>query len=87
VLRNSFGGTLRLCYFSTIILSIGGIPPFAGFWNKYYLLSLFFYSGNFILLGLVLITSVVSVFTIIRIIKIFFFEELKSKYFIFLNLG
>lgn len=65
-----------LAMFLTIFLfSLAGIPPFAGFWGKYYL----FYAAiqaNLIWLSIIGITlSVISVYYYIRVIVYMWFQE------------
>ena len=61
--------------FGLIIFSFGGLPPLAGFWSKYYLLCLLFYVGDLVLLCIILLTSILSIYNSIRIVKIIWFES------------
>ena len=60
--------------FTFFLLSLGGIPPFAGFWGKYYL----FYSaikGNLIWLSVIaIVLSVVSIYYYLKIIVLMWFK-------------
>jgi NADH-quinone oxidoreductase subunit N len=75
-----FTGLTQMFYLTIVIFSMAGIPPFAGFFGKYFLL-LEAYNAD--LLGLVifaLATSLISAYYYIRIIKISFFETTSIDY-------
>jgi NADH-quinone oxidoreductase subunit N len=57
-----------------ILLSMAGIPPLAGFFGKYYLLLHAQEQGLYGLVIAALMTSLVSTYYYLRIIKIFWFE-------------
>jgi NADH-quinone oxidoreductase subunit N len=74
---------------SIIIFSIAGLPPFGGFYTKYFiLLDLINIKAYFVVL-FILLLSVISTFYYIRIIKIIFFNKNlvlnKEYYFNFQN--
>lgn len=69
VMYPAFGWVL-----ATIMLSMAGIPPLAGFFGKYYIL---LHAQQQSLYGLVivgLLTSLISTYYYLRLIKIMFFE-------------
>jgi NADH:ubiquinone oxidoreductase subunit 2 (subunit N) len=69
-----FTGITQMFYFSIVIFSMAGIPPFAGFFGKYLLLLEAFNAGLLSLVITALATSLISAYYYIRIIKISFFE-------------
>ena len=58
-----------------IMLSMAGIPPFAGFFGKFYIFTAAIESKLFILAIIGVLSSVVAAFYYIRIIKVIYFEE------------
>jgi len=62
-----------------IMLSMAGIPPFAGFFGKFYIFIAALESELFILAILGVISSVISAYYYLRIIKIIYFDENKSS--------
>ncbi|KGF73012.1 NAD(P)H-quinone oxidoreductase subunit 2 [Neosynechococcus sphagnicola sy1] len=60
---------------SICLLSLGGIPPFAGFFGKLYLFWAGWRAGAYGLVLLGLITSVVSIYYYIRVIKMMVVKE------------
>lgn len=59
---------------SIILFSMIGIPPFAGFFTKLYILKFLLESQNFFLLSMALLATVVSSFYYLRVIKIMYFD-------------
>lgn len=57
------------------LLSLAGIPPFAGFFAKFFILYSICSQKSYILYLLVIFLSVVSTFYYLKIVKIFFFDE------------
>jgi NAD(P)H-quinone oxidoreductase subunit 2 len=55
--------------FSIYLLSLGGIPPFAGFFGKLYLFSAAWESNYYTLVFIGLFTSVISIYYYLRLIK------------------
>lgn len=69
--RNPILGT----FFSVFLLSLAGIPPFAGFWGKYYLFY-FAIKSNLIWLSIVaILLSLVSLYYYLKIIVYMWFQE------------
>ena len=58
-----------------IFFSIAGLPPLAGFFGKLYILISAIESKLYILSIVAILTSIVSAFYYLRIIKIIFFDE------------
>jgi NADH-quinone oxidoreductase subunit N len=57
------------------LLSLAGIPPFAGFLGKYMVFSLAMWKGNGFLVLLGVVTSLIGVFYYFRVIIAMFFKE------------
>ena len=57
------------------LLSLGGIPPFAGFFGKIYLFWAGWQAGIYGLVLLGLITSVISIYYYIRVVKMMVVKE------------
>ena len=55
--------------FSIYLLSLGGIPPFVGFFGKLYLFSAAWESNFYTLVFIGLFTSVISIYYYLRLIK------------------
>ena len=60
---------------TVMMFSIAGIPPLAGFYSKAYLFFAAMSSSQYLLAFLGVITSVVSCFYYIRLVKIMYFEK------------
>lgn len=65
---------LTLCL-SVCLLSLGGIPPLAGFFGKLYLFWAGWQAGAYWLVLLGLITSVISIYYYIRVVKMMVVKE------------
>jgi NADH-quinone oxidoreductase subunit N len=68
---------MALCL-SLLMFSSAGIPPLAGFFSKFYIISATISSGFLILAIIAIIFSVVSAFYYLRIIKIIYFDKPKD---------
>ena len=64
----------------TILFSLAGIPPLAGFFAKFYIFMSVIESGMFGLAIVGLVTTVVSAYYYIRIVKIMYFDESKKPF-------
>ena len=73
-------------YFS-IFLSMGGIPPFAGFLGKYYLFLAAIHAELYILAFIGLLISAASMFIYLKIIKVAIFEVISSPKLVYLNMS
>jgi len=60
---------------SLCLLSLGGIPPLAGFFGKLYLFWAGWQAGAYVLVLLGLITSVISIYYYIRVVKMMVVKE------------
>ena len=63
-----------------ILFSLAGIPPLAGFFAKFYIFMSVIESGMFTLAIIGLVTTVISAFYYIRIIKIMYFDSSKKPF-------
>lgn len=68
---------LALCI-SVLIFSTAGIPPLAGFFSKFYIISSMISSSLLIFAVIAVIFTVISAFYYLRIIKIIYFDEPKN---------
>lgn len=66
--------------FSTIFLSIAGIPPLLGFFNKYLVLYSLIDAQAYLTAFLAVILSIISAYYYLRIVKMMLFEKLNPKY-------
>ena len=73
--------------FLIILFSLAGIPPLAGFFAKFYIFLSVIESQMYTLAIIGLITTVVSAFYYLRIIKIIYFDEPKEVFDIGQNFG
>ena len=64
-----------------IMFSMAGIPPFAGFFGKFYIFMAAVEADLILLAVLGVISSVISAYYYLRIIKIMYFDENKSSSF------
>ena len=62
------------------MISLAGIPPFAGFFGKFYIFIAALQSGLIYLAILGVLASVISAYYYLRIIKIMYFEESQFIY-------
>ena len=73
--------------FLTIMFSLAGIPPLAGFFAKFYVFISVIESGMYTLAIVGLLSTVISAFYYLRIIKIIYFDEVKNSFDKIKNLG
>jgi NADH-quinone oxidoreductase subunit N len=66
--------------FAIFMFSMAGIPPFAGFWGKYFIFAAAVQSGMWTLAVLGVLISVIGAFYYIRIIKVMYFDETKEAF-------
>ena len=57
------------------MFSMAGIPPFSGFWGKYFIFTAAVQQGMWLLAVIGVLTSVIGAFYYIRIIKVMYFDE------------
>ena len=70
-----------------ILFSLAGLPPLAGFFAKFYIFMAVIESGMYTLAIVGLVTTVVSAFYYIRIIKIMYFDDPKKPFESFKDYG
>ena len=63
-----------------LMFSLAGIPPFAGFFAKFYVFLAAINSGLYMLAVIGVLTSVVAAYYYLRIVKIMFFDEPKDAF-------
>ncbi len=63
-----------------ILFSLAGIPPLAGFFAKFYIFVAVIESGMYALAIIGLVTTVISAFYYIRIIKVMYFDDAKKPF-------
>jgi NADH-quinone oxidoreductase subunit N len=73
--------------FLIIMFSLAGIPPLAGFFAKFYVFMSVIENGMYTLAIVGLLTTVISAFYYLRIIKIIYFDEIKNSFDKIKNLG
>jgi len=73
--------------FLIIMFSLAGIPPLAGFFAKFYVFMTVVESGMYTLAIIGLLSTVISAFYYLRIIKIIYFDEIKESFDTIKNLG
>ena len=61
--------------FAAILFSMAGIPPLAGFFGKWMVFAAAVNSGMFLLAVIGVLTSVVSAYYYVRIVKVMYFDE------------
>ena len=62
-------------WFTVFMFSMAGIPPFSGFWAKYFIFTAAVQSGLWALAVIGVLTSVVGAYYYIRIIKVMYFDQ------------
>jgi len=65
---------------TAVMFSMAGIPPLAGFWGKFYVFMAAVQAGLWTLSIIGLVTSVVSAFYYLRVIKVMFMDEPKGEF-------
>jgi NADH-quinone oxidoreductase subunit N len=73
--------------FLIIMFSLAGIPPLAGFFAKFYVFMTVIESGMYTLAIVGLLSTVISAFYYLRIIKIIYFDEIMNPFDKIKNLG
>ena len=62
-------------WFTIFMFSMAGIPPFSGFWAKYFIFTAAVQSGLWTLAVIGVLTSVIGAYYYIRIIKVMYFDQ------------
>ena len=70
-----------------LLFSLAGIPPLAGFFAKFYIFMSVINAKMYIFAVIGLVSTVISAFYYLRIIKIIYFDEKKEKFDIDKNFG
>jgi NADH-quinone oxidoreductase subunit N len=65
---------------AVFMFSMAGIPPFSGFWGKYFIFVAAVQSGLWVLAVIGVLTSVVGAYYYLRIIKVMFFDEANEAF-------
>ena len=73
--------------FLIIMFSLAGIPPLAGFFAKFYVFMSVIESGMYTLAIVGLLSTVISAFYYLRIIKIIYFDEISNPFDKIKNVG
>jgi NADH-quinone oxidoreductase subunit N len=66
--------------FAIFMFSMAGIPPFTGFWGKYFIFTAAVQSGLWTLAVIGVLTSVIGAFYYIRIIKVIYFDAAEAPF-------
>ncbi len=61
-------------WMAIFMFSMAGIPPFSGFWGKYFIFTAAVQSGLWALAVIGVLTSVIGAFYYIRVIKVMYFD-------------
>ena len=69
---------ISLCV-AIIMLSMAGVPPFAGFFGKFYIFISAVEANLYFLAIIGVLSSVISAFYYLRIIKVIYFDDLKEN--------
>jgi NADH-quinone oxidoreductase subunit N len=64
---------------AVLMFSTAGIPPLAGFFSKFYILSAAMSRGLLIYAIIAIIFSVISAFYYLRVIKVMYFDNVKTE--------
>jgi NADH-quinone oxidoreductase subunit N len=67
-------------WLTVFMFSMAGIPPFSGFWGKYFIFTAAVQSGMWALAVIGVLTSVVGAFYYIRIIKVMYFDPPEAAF-------
>jgi NADH-quinone oxidoreductase subunit N len=69
---------------SIVFLSLAGLPPFAGFFSKFYVLLVAHHYGHYLAVFVGICTSLISAYYYLRVIKLLWFEEnISTPHFVF----
>jgi NADH-quinone oxidoreductase subunit N len=72
----SFGyKSIDIIVFVLLVFSLAGVPPFPGFYSKFYILLYAVQLQNWIIFSIGILTSILSVIYYLRLLKIMFFEK------------
>merc|ERR1712037_376103 len=60
------------------LLSLGGLPPFSGFFGKYLFFKSLLFSDMYIIALFLIVFSLLSIYYYVKIVKIIFFDSKKK---------
>ena len=63
---------------AVLMFSSAGIPPFLGFFSKFYIISSAISSGLLLYAIVAILFSVISAYYYLRVVKVMYFDEAKS---------
>ena len=66
------------CMFLILMFSLAGIPPFLGFWGKWFVLQELIHAGLFEVAVIAVFLSIIGAYYYLRIIKLMYFDRAKS---------
>jgi NADH-quinone oxidoreductase subunit N len=66
--------------FAVFMFSMAGIPPFTGFWGKYFIFTAAVQSGLWTLAVIGVLTSVIGAYYYIRIVKVIYFDAAEEAF-------
>lgn len=72
--RNPWFAFIMLC----IMFSMAGVPPFVGFWAKWYVLKELVASGFVTLAAIAVIFSIIGAYYYLRVVKLIYFDKADS---------
>ena len=70
-IRNSWFAFIMLC----LMFSMAGVPPFLGFWSKWFVLKELIASGFIELAIIAVFFSIIGIYYYLRIVKLMYFDE------------
>jgi NADH-quinone oxidoreductase subunit N len=67
-------------WLTVFMFSMAGIPPFSGFWGKYFIFTAAVQSGMWALAVIGVLTSVIGAYYYVRIIKVMYFDAAEEAF-------
>jgi NADH-quinone oxidoreductase subunit N len=71
---------LAAAFLAVFMFSLAGIPPFAGFFAKFYVFQTALNAGLYVTILFAIISAVISAYYYLRIVKIMYLDEAHSKF-------
>ena len=62
-----------------LMFSLAGVPPFAGFWAKWFVLKEVIAAGNAWLAAVAVLFSLIGAFYYLRVIKLMYFDPSETQ--------
>jgi NADH-quinone oxidoreductase subunit N len=75
--RTDHGLAMAMAVF---MFSMAGIPPFSGFWGKYFIFTAAVHSGLWVLAVIGVLTSVIGAYYYLRVIKVMYFDAAEEAF-------